>query len=190
MNEEKLPFIRELCSIAHKRNEINTRRHRARFRKNYYENAIRVVEAFNQSNAQVRRLDREERWLAFQLTPSAKKKLEAAKLSIRKDMQAIRNRYINHKKPLKWQTMGLHKLRSLSLKAEGEYALAKHETMELSLSTTPRVKELLAKAGATMHYENGAAFFQVKHDFTFTTLSIEDVSKYAAEYEVEKMLQE
>ena len=58
MDAELLPLVREICYIAVTRNSINSRRHRARFRKNYYAHAIAVVEAHAQSSTELRHIER------------------------------------------------------------------------------------------------------------------------------------
>lgn len=171
MDNELLPLIRELCHIAATRNEINMRRHRARFRKNYYANAIRVVEAHKGSN-----------WKLRKLHPD---KYQAKIDSIKSEMEYLKKEY---PKPKKWLAMGLHQLRSLMLKGEGEYALAKHETMELSLRTTDRVKEIMRITGAHIRYDNGSIVNVNVNDVCI------DIQRYAKEFElgvaVSEMLQE
>ena len=143
MQDELVPLVKELCYIASKRNAINTRRHRARFRKNYYAGAIRVIEAHNGSNAELRYLERH----------NTNSKHQAKIDAIKSDMAWLVKKHPN---PLKWKTMGIIKLRSLMLQGEGEYALAKHETMELSLKTTAKVKEVLSKVKGQIVYDNGS----------------------------------
>ena len=139
MKQELQPLLMKLCHLAVMRNEINTRRHRARFRKNYYAHAVRVIEAHNESNYELRHLD-----------PAR----HAAKISaIKSDMAWLRQK---HPKPKKWQAMGLHKLRSLVLQGTGEYAMAKHETMEFSIKHRARVKHIMKALNCSLHYDNGS----------------------------------
>ena len=139
MKQELQPLLIELCHLAVTRNAINTRRHRARFRKNYYAHAVRVVEAHNGSNYELRNLD-----------PAR----HGARISaIQSDMARLRQK---HPKPKKLQAMGLHKLRSLVLQGTGEYAMAKHETMEFSIKHRIRVKHLIKVLGLRLYYSNGS----------------------------------
>lgn len=169
MDSELLPLVRELCHIATMRNEINTLRHRARFRKNYYSHAIAVVEAHNGSSSELRHLERH----------NANGKVQAKIDSIKSHMAWLVKK---HPKPTKWQTMGLHKLRSLKLQGEGEYAMAKHQTMELSLSTTDRVKEILKSIKGTIRYDNGSI---VNISVNGTPLNGLEIADHAAQYKLD-----
>lgn len=175
MKRELKPLLMELCHLAVLRNEINTRRHRARFRKNYYAKAIRVVEAHNGSNSLTRSLDHIKHTNAI--------------LREFSDMEKLRKKY---PKPTKWQTMGLHKLRSMVLKSEGEYAFAKHETMEFSIKHRVRVKYLVNALQCSLHYDNGSLVSV--HFKSSGAISLDEIGKHAEQYELNKavdgMLQE
>lgn len=176
--EELLPLIMELCHIATIRNEINTRRHRARFRKNYYAKAVRIVEAHNQSNKELRRL----------LHPLYIGRSQARINSIKSDMAWLVKK---HPKPKKWQEMGLYKLRSLVLQGEAEYALAKHETMEFSIRKRFRVKDILTAINGRIIYENGSVVYIKTGN---TLIAGHDIEKYADQYKlsqaIESMIEE
>jgi hypothetical protein len=178
MDNELLPLVRELCDIAVTRNDINTRRHRARFRKNYYAHAIAVVEAHAESSSELRHLE----------LRNYQNKHQAKIDSIKSHMAWLVKK---HPKPVKWQTMGLHKLRSLKLQGEGEYALAKHETMELSLKTTDRVKEILKRVNGSIRYDNGSI---VNISVNGTPLTLKEIADHAAQYRlalaIGKMIEE
>ena len=178
MAPELLPLVQELCYIATKRNGINTRRHRARFRKNYYAHAIEVVEAHAGSNKDLRYFEKH----------NDKGKYQAKINAIKFRMAWLKGQ---NPKPKKWQEMGLHQLRSLMLKGAGEYAMAKHETMELSLSTTARVKEILSLVRGVIKYDNGAISII---GIDGNLLRSDEVFSYATEYElslaVTKMVEE
>lgn len=190
MERELKPLLIELCYLAAKRNEINTRRHRARFRKNYYEHAIRVVEAHNKSNSDLRHIESQ---MGFYRKPDNYNdpmivKLEKRKTDILLGMEYICGKYINHKKPLKWQKMGLHKLRSLSLQGEGEYAMAKHETMEFSIKHRARVKHIVTALNCSLRYDNGALnaiYFKDGKD----SLSLAEIEHYAEQFELNKAVE-
>lgn len=176
MKAELQPLIIELCHLAVTRNAINTRRHRARFRKNYYAHAVRVVEAHNGSNFAIRNLD-----------PTR----HQAKIdSIKADMAWLRQKY---PKPKKWQAMGLHKLRSLVLQGEGEYAMAKHETMEFSIKHRTRVKFLVKALNCKLSYNNGsldAIMIKGNDDNVLLDLiDLEAIHHYNEQYELNKAVE-
>lgn len=183
MDKEKQPLINELCAIAVRRNEINTRRHRARYRKNYYAHALAVVEAHNGSNRKLRYLES----VNFIGTK------QAAIDNVKSNMEWLKKK---HPKPVKWQTMGLHKLRSLILKNEGEYAMAKHETMEFTIKYRDRVKYLSSYLCVSLKYEDGSIVGMSDYNGKAETVWIgpEEIIKRAAQYElnasIEEMIQE
>jgi hypothetical protein len=176
MKSELQPLLTELCHLAVTRNAINTRRHRARFRKNYYAHAVRVVEAHNGSNWELRNLD-----------PA---RHGARIASIQSDMAWLRQK---HPKPAKWQAMGLHKLRSLVLQGEGEYAMAKHETMEFSIKHRSRVKHITKTLNCSLSYNNGslvAIFMKGNADNVIEShLDLEEIHHYAEQYELNKAVE-
>lgn len=174
MEEQRRPLIQELCYIANTRNEINTRRHRARYRKNYYENAIRVVEAHNGTNSVLRRLGILRHGARIQM--------------IKDNMVSLKKKY---PKATKWKAMGLHQLRSLSLKALAEYSMAKHETMEFTIKTRERVSVLTEQLECSLYYNNGSVesiVWQKEWDGT-DDLTRDDILKYAEQYELDKSLE-
>lgn len=174
MEEQLGPLILELCHLANTRNEINTRRHRARGRKNYYEHAIRVVEAHNGTNSELRTLGTVRH--------------QARINTIKSDMDFLKKKYPN---PDKWKVMGLHKLRSLSLKAYAEYSMAKHETMEFTIKTRERISVLTSQLECSLYYSNGSiesvgwqTQWNGKDDLTR-----DDILKYAEQYELDRSLE-
>ena len=176
MKQELQPLIVEFCHLAVTRNAINTRRHRARFRKNYYAHAVRVVEAHNGSNYELRNLD-----------PAR----HAARISaIRSDMDWLREK---HPKPKKWQAMGLHKLRSLVLQGTGEYAIAKHETMEFSIKHRARVKYITKTLNCSLSYDNGSVvgiyMKAVGSDSIISHLLLKEFYSYAEQYELNRAVE-
>lgn len=173
MDNEELPLIIEICRIAKKRNDINTRRHRARFRKNYYSNAVAVIEAHNGSSAALRNLENH----------NANGRNQARIDSIKSHMAWLVKK---HPKPTKWKAMGLHKLRSLVLQGQAEYAMAKHETMELSIAERTRVKDILAKLNGRIAYKNGSVV-SIKVHSTF--LGPKEIEQYAAQHEVNEAVE-
>lgn len=174
MENEKQPLLNELCYLAKLRNQINTRRHRARFRKNYYAHALAVVEAHNGSNAQLRYLE----------THNIYGKYQAKIDSIKSNMEWLKKK---HPKPKKWQSMGLHKLRSLILKGEGEYALAKHQTMEFTMNNRERVKYLLTELNCGMVYDNGAVDGLTFKNGNF--VGFRAIEEYATQFELNKAVE-
>ena len=174
MDQELKPLIVELCHIAVTRNEINTRRHRARYRKNYYAHAIKVVEAHNGSNSILRKIH-----------PDSTK--YAAKIAqIKHHMEWLKKQHPN---PVKWKAMGLHKLRSLMLQGAGEYALAKHETMEFSIKTRGRVRELCEKLDCHVIYKDGAiSQIIIAATHPISSLTLPDIKKYADQYDLDKAI--
>ena len=189
MENELLPLIRELCYIAVSRNEINTRRHRARYRKQYYTKALRVVEAHKGSNSRLRTLQRE----SYKCISKSKEELKLISKIHQIESEML---YIIkcHPNPKKWMAMGPMKLRSLILKAESDYCLAKHETMELSLRTTDRVKDILDKIKAFVCYDNGSICCIRFFNMTIDDIGSDQMIRYAREHvldeAVTKMLQE
>ena len=174
MKQELQPLLIELCHLAVTRNAINTRRHRARFRKNYYAHAVRVVEAHNGSNYEMRNLD-----------PAR----HGAKIAqIKSDMAWLRQK---HPKPKKWQAMGLHKLRSLVLQGIGEYAIAKHETMEFSIKYRARVKHITKTLNCSLSYNNGSIDVIIMKVNTYPDIciSLKDMYVYAEQYELNKAVE-
>jgi hypothetical protein len=183
MDPELMPLIKELCFIAHQRNLINLSRHRSRYKKQYWNKALKIVEAYMDSNSEIRKLE-------------SKGNRQARVDQIRQEFAYIRayNPY-----PKKWMDMGLMKIRSLILKYEGEYAMAKHSTMEYTFRTNDRVKEILSKINGTVVYGNGAIdcismLKTISRDnYINYRLTPEQIVKYATEYEldlnVEKMLE-
>lgn len=177
MESDKQLLVYELCSLAVKRNEINTRRHRARYRKNYYEKAIRVVEAHQGSNAKLRHLEKHNHNGARQ----------AAIDAVLSDMKYIVKENPN---PKKWLDMGLHKLRSLVLKAKGEYAIAKHETMEFTILHRERVKYLVAELNCMLSYDNGSIkAIAFKGKGTGAVLYCQDIKERAEQYELNQAIE-
>lgn len=163
---ESHALLIELCYIATIRNSINSRRHKARFRKNYYINAVRVVEAHNESNSELRLLN-----------PS---RSQAKIQSIKSDMDWLRKKHPN---PKKWKSMGLHKLRSIVLLNEAQYAMAKYETMEFSIKYRNRIAFLSSHADCHIVYNNGSinAIYCFKNK---AFLCIEEIENYAKEFEL------
>lgn len=193
MKNELTPLVNELCYLAVARNAINTRRHRARFRKNYYAHAIRVVEAHNVSNYELRQLRKR---LENTKVDTVDGVMEVARLqgriaAIEDSMLYLRQQY---PKPKKWQAMGLHKLRSLVLQGESEYALAKHQTMEFSIKHRSRVKYLTGVLNCNLGYDNGSVVAIGFKDKKLDALYNEDIHHYAEQHElnmaVEKMVEE
>ena len=172
MEHEYLPLIIELCHIAQTRNDINVRRHRARWRKNYYSNAIAVVEAHNGTNHDLR-------YLRSQIGNGMQNKIN----EIESHMRYLVKKY---PKPKKWKEMGLHKLRSLMLQGIGEYAMAKHETMELSIRERAKVKSILAKVGGYIYYDNGSVDCI---GIGNTTLRETEIKEYAVQYQLNKAIE-
>ena len=175
MGDELLPLIQEICYLAVLRNEINTRRHRARFRKSYYANAIAVVEAHQGSNAKLRHLERH----------NINGKYQARIDSIKSDMTYLKNK---HKNPKKWISMGLHQLRSLVLRSQAEYAMAKHETMEFTIKHRDRVKYLTGELGCFLMYDNGAVN-SILFKGSLSHLYKGDILKYAEQYELNQAIE-
>lgn len=178
--------LAELCHLAALRNEINTRRHRARFRKNYYAKAIRVVEAHNGSNSKTRLLKAKMDVQKIETVEDVHKyaKLQSAYDKIVLEMKHLAKK---HPKPTKWQKMGLFKLRSLMLKGESDYANAKHQTMEFSIKHRAKVKELTTALGCSIRYSNG----------TITGIYIgakkyneDEINELALQHQLEQVLQE
>lgn len=176
MKKELRPLVIELCHIAVTRNEINTRRHRARYRKNYYAQALKVLEAHHKSNSELRKLEKD---------PVA----NAARIAqIKKNMAWVRKKWPN---PVKWKEMGLHQIRSLVLLATSEYAAAKHETMEFSIQTRGRVRQLCSSIGCRVVYENGAIAQIIGHATSpVNCLMPEDMQKYADQYSLDEAIAE
>lgn len=183
MDAELMPLIRELCFIANERNKINLRRHRARYKKQYWSKAITVTEAYIGSNSELRKWE-------------AKGNRQALVASIKQDFESVKK---NNPYPKKWIEMGLMKLRSLTLKYEGEYAIAKHQTMEYTFATNERVREILTKINGSITYDNGSiSSIRVEktispNNFIGYTLNPTQITQYAMEYEldlnVDKMLE-
>lgn len=170
-------LINELCNLAVLRNEINTRRHRARFRKNYYAHALRVVEAHNGTSSELRYFDRH----------NVNCKHQAKIDSLRSNMAWLVKK---HPKPTKWKTMGLYKIRSLILQGQGEYAMAKHETMEFTIKHRERVKYITAELNCVISYDNGsirAISFIGRH--ADTVLYRKDIIANAEQYELNKAVE-
>lgn len=180
MDKERQPLIIELCYLATKRNEINVRRHRARWRKNYYSHALSVVEAHNGSNAKLRYLERH----------NANGAKQAAIDSIKSNMEWLKKK---HPKPTKWLNMGLHKLRSLVLQGQGEYAMAKHQTMEFTIENRERVKYLVNELDCSIRYDNGS-IVGIYFNNGLTGLNGADIQtqadKFLLDKAVEDMIQE
>lgn len=175
MKQELHPLLIELCHLAITRNAINTRRHRARFRKNYYAHAVSVVEAHNESNYALRNLD-----------PAR----HQAKIDqIKSNMAWLREK---HPKPKKWQAMGLHKLRSLVLQGTGEYAIAKHETMEFSIKYRARVKFITKALDCTLHYDNGSIvgiLLRNTINLIKYRYDLKEIHEHAEQYELNKAVE-
>lgn len=166
MENELQPLLRELCYIVTIRNEINSRRHRARFRKNYYANAVRVLEAHNESNSELRKLSPDRH--------------QARITEIKMKMSFLRQRY---PKPDKWKKMGILRLRSLMLKASGDNALAKHEIMELSIKYRKRLAFITKKLNCCLKYNNGSVNVISFDDYS-SPLTEDKISQYAVQYEL------
>lgn len=187
MSPELEPLINELCFIAVSRNAINIRRHRARYRKNYYLNALRVVEAHNNDNSNLRRLRQQLEAViisdvnSVHLAASLNSKIS----TIERYMKSL---ILKYPKPKKWQTMGLHKLRSLILLSEGQYAMAKHETMEFSISTRSRVKYLVSVLKCSIHHDNGAVDY-IHFSENGNHLNLEDIHHHAEQYELNRAIE-
>jgi hypothetical protein len=155
---ELRPLILEICHLATVRNDINLRRHRARSRKSYYANAVRILEAHKESNSQLRYLRNK---LENTVMNSAGDVHTVANLNSKIDAILASMEYLRteNPRPKKWLDMGLHKLRSLVLQNEGEYALTKHETMEFSIKNRSRVKHLLKQLNCRLVYDNGSIIY-------------------------------
>lgn len=172
MEQELKALLIELCYLAVCRNKINTRRHRARYRKNYYAHAVRVVEAHNGSNSETRNLDPQR---------------HGAKIAqIKSNMAWLVKK---HPKATKWKALGLHKLRSLVLQGEGEYALAKHETMEFSIKHRVRVKHIVVALNCSVHYNNGALDMIQMLDDSGKFFDLEDIHHYAEQHELNEAVE-
>ena len=190
LHEDALPLLRELCHIAAHRNEINLRRHRARFRKSYYSKAIACLEAHNKSNKQSRALEAK----LLYLESAGYSAHGAQKLELKKKLDDIYKRMaytVSKSGPAtKWKAMGIMKLRSLALQGEGEYALAKHETMEYSIKTTDRVKELLELVKGRLVYDNGSilSIYINVGQYPNYCLGTEEIEKFATEYKLNQAI--
>ena len=180
MKDSKRPLVIELCYLAATRNAINLRRHRARYRKNYYQHALNVVEAHLGSNSTLRHLESRNG------TGIRDKQIK----DIRLEMAYLKGK---HPKPKKWLKMGLHQLRSMVLKGQGEYAMAKHETMEFTIKHRDRVRFLTSELICSMSCDNGSirSIHFVNEDYS---LYGKDINRYADQYEldqaVESMIEE
>ena len=193
MGPEQTSLIRELCYIAHKRNELNHKRTQALWRKSYWQKAIKVVEAFKQDSHELRKLDKkiERQRKDFDVSLLEKRKNE---ISI--NMHYIRQVWLNSHKslPKKWMTMGPMKLRALVLKSEAEYAQAKYDTMVLSEKTTNRVKQILKQLNCFIDYNNGyvTAITPYRYIIGHFTVPIingkASIAEYAKEYELHKAI--
>lgn len=188
MDKERQPLIVELCYLAAKRNEINVRRHRARFRKNYYVHALRVVEAHNNSNYELRQLRSK---LEVTVPNNVDGIHECARLQNKISLieRSMRSLIERHPKPTKWQAMGLHKLRSLILQGEGEYALAKHETMEFTIKHRERVKYLTNELQCSLRYDNGSVV-GIHFSNGLTGLNGADIQAHADKFILDKAVEE
>lgn len=193
--EENRPLFIELCYIANKRNLLNLKRQRARYKKHYYKNAISVLEAHNKSNSKLRflksRLEHTPIKTAADVHLCADLQSQISRIELSMKLIVQQN-----PKPTKWKKMGLHKLRSLALKYEGEYAAAKHEMMELSLSTRSRVRELLKKLNASLKYNNGSVEYVVVDTVLSSNSTLneyvfkDDIKKYADQHELNLVVEE
>jgi hypothetical protein len=177
MDTDLRPLLNELCYLAAKRNKINTQRHRARFRKNYYEHALRVLEAHNKSSVQLRYMERHSAHGRY-------------KGQINDLLRSMTNLRAKHPNPKKWKEMGLHKIRSLILKNEGEYAIAKHKTMELTIKTRSRVQYLATMLSASIRYDNGSIVnISFGPKVLLDSLGREDIQRYADQYVLDKAVE-
>jgi hypothetical protein len=175
VDAELMPMIKELCYIANERNKINLRRHRARYKKQYWSKAVTVTEAYIGSNSELRKLE-------------LRGNRQAAVYAIKDRFEKIRS---SNPYPKKWMQMGLMKLRSLTLKYEGEYAIAKHQTMEYTFATNERVREILAKINGSITYNNGSiSSIRVEktispNNFIGYTLTPTQITEYAVQHELD-----
>lgn len=194
MKQELVPLITELCYIAVLRNNINTRRHRARYRKNYYAHAVRVVEAHNKSNYELRSLRRQFNHLTentgFALALRSVDLVEIDQIKKRISDIETGMSWLVKENPIskKWKSMGLHKLRSLVLQGTGEYATAKHETMEFSMKHRTRVKQLTIALQCSLSYENGSVT-AIRYKGGSDALYLEEIHHYAEQHELNKAVE-
>jgi hypothetical protein len=200
LDSEKISLIRELCYILNKRNNINARRNKARWRKSYWQKAIKVVEAFKGDSSELRKLNKQvqERYSREDVSHLEKRLND---ISIR--MHSVRQEWNNshNSLPKKWIAMGPMKLRALVLKAEAEYSKAKYDTMVLSEKTTKKVKAILKDLDCFINYDNGYVTSITSYEvhprqwktqnFIHTELAIDmaTIAKYAKEHELNKAIE-
>lgn len=190
--EEVSNELLELCYIANKRNTLNRARMSALGRKHYYLNAIKIVQAWTNSDPQLNKITHQLKWAGED--SELKARLSANLHSVKNYMERIRKQ---NPKPKKWIKMGTHKLKMLALKAESEYVEYKYKTMELTISTRNKVSSLKKELGAGIMYDNGYISNIFVHDdgkFQKTRFKRTDIKNIAEIYEanraVEKMLTE
>lgn len=190
MKTENISLLRELCYIIDQRNAINHRRTKARWRRAYYKNAIKVTEAFKESNAELRKLNKQIdlRYKTEDMSEYMKRRDK-----ILDSMFGIRYRWdrVRNTPPNKWLNMGPMKLRALALKAEAEYAQAKYKTMVLSEKTSKRVKVILKELDAYVVYNNGYVTAISPHHERSSGDFCEDrgeIAEYAKQHELAKAM--
>lgn len=179
---------------------MNNRRTKARWRKSYWQKAIKVVEAFKESNSELRKINKKIEAIKLDRDVSLLEK-RANDISI--DMHYLRQKWLttHASPPNKWIAMGPMKLRALTLKAEAEYTKAKYDTMVLSEKTTKKVKAILKELNCFISYDNGyvrsVTSYEVHpsqwktQNFIHTELAInmETIAKYAKEHELNRAIE-
>jgi hypothetical protein len=186
LKPEKLSLIRELCYIAHKRNEINHRRSKARWRKSYYQKALKIVEAFKEDSSELRKVTNNIKSMVRVYDVS---QLEKRQHQIKFEMAQVRIAWLKQHEnlPKKWINMGSMKLRAMILKSEAEYARSKYDTMVFSEKTTKRVKDILKALGARLHYDNGYVTAVSSYANDLATDRTE-IAEYSKEFELSKAI--
>lgn len=179
VDQELLPLVYELCHIADRRNKINARRHRARSRRNYYANALRVLRAHSIPTIALI-------GIKTKADHNPYKKYEGFTWH---EIDHLITQYPN---PKKWKKMGLSQIRSLILKNEGEYVLAKHETMELTIATRERVRFLAAKLDCYVRYGDGSIkciTFTSGPASSIYSIDMKQIERYSVHYELTKAME-
>lgn len=146
-NKDQLSvFLDELCYLCSKRNSINHARSKARWKRAYWKNALKLVRAWTYTDP---------KYLKFKKRASHFPKdlaLRAMVDDLELEMESIKR---ERSKPKRWIEMGAMKIRMNMLESEAQYVKAKYETMVFTLNNKERMEELRDALGYTVNYRDG-----------------------------------
>jgi hypothetical protein len=145
--------LRELCYIVYRRNLIEAKRNRARYKIYYYQAIKRRVEAWSGQNSSARRLKAMSQAYNAAGADVEAKQYDAQLATLESTFAWLRTR---GPKPQKWIDAGAHEINRLILKHMAAYTKTKYDAMTHTKKTHRRTLLLLKSLGLKLIWRNGS----------------------------------